>query len=484
MRILSFPTTYMPSAARTVAPTLCLLTFAFAGCAHYTPKPLSSEGSALTLEARTLSDAGLRMFIEKNVGHELPEWPLQSWNLELLTLVAFYYSPDLDVARARWGSTEAGVITAGSRLNPTLTLTPNYSTNPPAGVSHWMPGIALDVPIETAGKRGHRIAQARRLSEAAHWSIVTSAWGVRGALVAALLDYSAARYREELLSRQFELQEQIIRLQEGEHAAGAIAGSDLTPVRVQLAKTRLDLDGARAEVADARARSAQALGVPMRALDNVEVSFQFDTSDAAPLASEEARRRALTQRSDVLGALAEYEAAQAALQGEIAKQYPDIRLGPGYAWTEGENMWSLGISLELPVFNRNQGPIAEAAAHREEAANRFTALQAQVIHEVDAANAALTASEGAAATAQQLLNTQHQNLEAIEQQRRAGAVGRLEESGAQLDVMNAESLAFEAGVRRQQALRALENAVQWPLGSEANAHMVMSQIDSTKRSPR
>src|SRR5579872_86345 len=244
------------------------------GCVHYVPKPLAPEQTALTLEKRTLSDAGLRSFIERNTGHALPEWPLRSWNIDQLTLVAFYYSPELDLARARWSEANAAVVTARARPNPTLSLSPEYSTPPAPGAGAWTPGVAFDVPIETASKRGHRIAQAQYLSEAARWSIVTSAWGVRSALVTALLDYSAARRREEILKRQLELQEKIVRLQEGELAAGAVAGSEVTAARIQAAKTRLDLDTTRAQVVDARARSAEALGVPSRALDQVELEFE------------------------------------------------------------------------------------------------------------------------------------------------------------------------------------------------------------------
>jgi outer membrane protein TolC len=344
--------------------------------------------------------------------------------------------------------------------------------------------IALDVPIETAGKRGHRVAQAHQLSESARWSVVTTAWEVRRKLTGALLDYTVARNREGLLERQLDLQTQIVRLEEGELAAGAVAGSDVTVGRIQLAKTRLDLETTRAQVAETRARSADALGVPLRALDGAELIFGMDPTDASALTAEEARHRALRGRSDVLGSLAEYEAAQAALQLEIAKQYPDIRLGPGYQWDQGQNDWLIGLTVELPVFNRNQGPIAEAAARRTEAAARFVALQAQIIHEIDAATAALKTADEASLAGVSILAAQRQNLEAVEGQLKAGAVGALEVSSAQIEAVNAETLAFEASARRQQAVRSLEDAVQRPIGSEADAKAAVLQIESTQRSPR
>ena len=183
-------------------------------------------------------------------------------------------------------------------------------------------------------------------------------------------------------------------------------------------------------------------------------------------------------------ALARYEAAQAALQLEVARQYPDLHLGPGYAWNEGENMWSLGLTLELPILNQNQGPIAEAAARRSEAAAKLIALQAKVIHEVDSGVSALNAAKASSVAAQALLVAQRQSVNAMESQHKAGAVGALGVIAARIDLINGENLVFAANVKQQRALRVLEDALQRPLGSEGDARAIVLQIESTQGSPR
>ena len=70
-------------------------------------------------------------------------------------------------------------------------------------------------------------------------------------------------------------------------------------------------------------------------------------------------------------------------------------------------MWSSGASaFELPVLNQNQGPIAEAAARRAEAAARFNALQAKVLADIDAAVESFRATEKSLALLQDLAATQ------------------------------------------------------------------------------
>src|SRR2546426_943634 len=102
-----------------------------AGCARFEPKPISPAQTAARFEQRTLDAPELHTFIEKNLGRELGEWPPKRWNLELLTLAAYYYQPSLDVAHAQWRVAEAAAISAGARPNPTLSLAPGYTANSP-----------------------------------------------------------------------------------------------------------------------------------------------------------------------------------------------------------------------------------------------------------------------------------------------------------------------------------------------------------------
>src|SRR2546422_341076 len=120
------------------------------GCVHYQPKPLSPAATMAGLESRSLSDEGLREFLEANDSSGAQEWPRRSWDLRGLTLAAFYYHPSLDVVRAQVGVAEAGVITAGGRPNPSVSLSPEYTINPDTGLSPWLFGVNFDIPIETA----------------------------------------------------------------------------------------------------------------------------------------------------------------------------------------------------------------------------------------------------------------------------------------------------------------------------------------------
>ncbi len=133
---------------------LLLVLSLLAGCASFQPKPLLSLETVAAFESRTLDDLSLKRFLEINLQHDVQPWPPGSWNLELLTQAAFYYHPDLDLARARWAVAEAGVITAGHRPNPAVGFSPIYVSNAAGNTLPWLFGLTFDIPIETAGKRG------------------------------------------------------------------------------------------------------------------------------------------------------------------------------------------------------------------------------------------------------------------------------------------------------------------------------------------
>jgi outer membrane protein, heavy metal efflux system len=437
--------------------------FVFAGCARFHPQPLSGAKNAERLENRALTNEVLKVFIETNSHREFQSWPAESWDFDMLTLAAFYYHPSLEVARAQWAVARGGEIAAAQRPNPSINATPGYDTTTSIP-SPWIPLTFLDIPIETAGKRGYRRAQAAHLSEAARLNIASIAWQVRSDLRSALINLVSAEQRQGLLERQVAVQQQVVNLLQGQVQAGALAGSEAVPFRIALVRARLDLVDAQRAAAEARARVAEAIGVPLRAIEGLKLTYAgLEALDTiTQLASVEVRRAALQSRPDILGALAEYAASQSALQLEIAKQYPDVRLEPGYQYDAGDNKWSLGIIVDLPILNQNQGPIAEAKARRQEAAARFNALQVKVLAEIDRASQAVQVAEKNTLTLRALVDEQNKRLNSVAAQLRAGAVDQLELLNVQFESLTAELAQLDGRLKLQQAVGALEDAVRRP----------------------
>ena len=451
-----------------------------AGCAHFEPQPLAPEKTAAQFDARRLDDAGLQKFLAQNLGLETNGLPVTNWDLNLLTLVAFYFHPSLEVARAQWLVATAGLKTAGARPNPSVTVTPSYDSQIPGNYSPWLVPVTFDLPIETAGKRGKRLAEAEKISESARWNFVSAARQIRSGVRASLLDFTVADRRAELLQKQFAAQNEIVRLLQQRFDTGEISRTELATAQIALHKAQLDLSDAQSKKSDARSRLAQAIGLGEAALNGVDLNFDFSLHDAGKLTTAEARQIALRSRADILAALADYAAAEADLQLQVAKQYPDLHLGPGYAWNSGnagDNQWSLGVTLELPILDQNQGPIAEAEARRKLSAAKFIELQSQVIGEIDRAVAGWRVAGEQLKTGNDLLAVETQQQKSAQAQLAAGAADQLDSLTAQLEFGSAALAQLDNETQLQAALGQLEDALQSPLA------LMNSIIQQTQKNP-
>jgi outer membrane protein TolC len=375
-------------------------------------------------------------------------------------LAALYFSPALDSARARLQEADAAIVTAGARPNPVLDLSPGVP-------SPYLLSLDLNFPIETAGKRGDRIRSASGLDQAARFDLAEAAWKVRSRVRAALLDYVLASRKRELLSSEEQLRSKQTNLLEQRLTAGEIARTELDSAQIALSDTHLAVVAADGQIAEARAKLAAAMGVPPSALHGIEFSWTDLESppEEESFSAEQIQRDAVLNRMDVQRTLAQYAASEADLQLEIAKQYPDVQIGPGYTYEEQQSYFTLGLSVTLPAFNRNQGPIAGAEARRKEAASVFLETQSQVIAESEQA---LTAygealhelSEGDQSLHRAVLDNRTLLIQ------RAAEVGEEDPLAVETVQINSNALdqtRLDAVTRAQTALGRLEDAVQRPL---------------------
>jgi outer membrane protein TolC len=437
---------------------------ALSGCAFqkYRAAPLSPQAMAASLQSRTLNDAGLRSFVENIAPSSTAAWPVPQWDLGHLTLAAFYFNPALDIARTRVAEAEAAVVTAGARPNPSIGGNLGGETSPE---SPWITGLGFSLPIETAGKRRDRRTAAERQADVARWDLATTAWSVRAHVRSALVESLTAARSLALVRTEERIRAEQVHLMEQRLAVGMIPRPDVDAARIQHTHTLLAARTAEGRLSQAHALLAAAIGIPAASLDRIELSWpQFDQSpSAASLTGATIQQDAVLDRLDIRRALADYAASEASLRLEIAKQYPDVDLGPTYAFEEAIHLFSIAASLTLPVFNRNQGPIAEALARRQEMAARFLSTQAEGIALSEQALAKYTAALNELAQARQLMQQLQAQEETAQAALRAGQGDRVRLNAAHLQTAVAAIARLDALNRAQQALGELENAVQRPL---------------------
>ena len=434
------------------------------GCAarKYRPAPLSPALTTAAFDSRRLDSPGLQKYVERVIGRTRTS---DTWDLPRLTLAAFYFNPEMEIARARVAAADAAVVTAGGRPNPTINGALGGETSP---ASPWLASLGLSFPIETAGKRHYRITAAEHVAEATRWQLAATAWSVRSQLRAALLEYISAGRTLNLLKNEQAIRAEQVSLLDERLAVGMIPRPEVDTARIQYAQTVLAVAAAQGRVSQAEAGLAAAIGLPANRLTGIKIVWQaFDQlPPATDFPLSHIKDAAVLNRIDIRQSLAAYAATEAKLQLEIAKQYPDIELGPGYEFNEGDHGFDIGFGATLPLLNRNQGPIAEAEAARKQAAAQFLSVQAAGVAASEQALAKYETALNELAQARQIAKQSAAQEQAAQQALHAGQGDRVALNGTQLQVSIAAIAEQDAVYRAQQALGLLEDAVQRPL--EAN----------------
>ncbi len=452
---------------------------ALSGCAlqYIEPEPLNPESSQSSFAKRSLDDAGTRALLaQRNI--DVADWPPARWTPEKLTLAALGRHPETARARARASLARAQLQSAG--LTPRTTLAPEIErTNErDPGQSAWSVGLALDLALTGASVRDARIERARLLADAALLDEADAAWSIRSAARRALLEVWSSGGEMKLLDQLVATQLQAQTAMQKRYELGAADALELTATRTAAAQAESRFVLTEQRQSRARGELAQALALPLSAIDAVSIDFSEFEQPAVVPSTDALRAGAALDRIDLRRALAQHAAAEAALQVELRAQYPEIRLRPGLLWDQGATVWQLGASLPLFAVERQAGPIAEAVARREIATQEFLALQARSLIALDHARTRVTAAELDTDNAEAEHDEARLQHTRTEQRFARGEADRLDRLLAQARVLEADIRLLQARQRTLASRLALEDALQRPLNtlSPAPAPAAMEKL--------
>lgn len=443
------------------AAAVCLAALA-GGCAHYAPAPLPPARTLAAFEARTAADAALRERVADLFPALSAGWPPPHWDRASVLALAIAANDALGVARAEYGAALGRRAVAGVPADPGLSLQTEYARREQAP---WLYGLGLDWALPSPSRRRLDQAIADAEVQAARAELLAQVWQLRQRVATALSALEAGRRRASQLERLAALQQRRAEQMDRRVAAGEDAAADALPAREAVLHAAAAQADATTALAEAQAAFAEALGLPAAAADALAVDWP-DWGRPPPLAPEllaARREQALLARADLAALIAAYDAAERRLQRAIARQYPQWVLSPGYQWDHGIVKLPLALGLQLPLFDRNRGEIAEATGARDVAGARLVALQAGIHARIDAARTAEALAAEASAAAERRAAAAADRQRRAERALAAGAIDRSEALAAQIEAAEAALAVLDRQTARQAARLALEDALHAPL---------------------
>lgn len=356
--------------------------------------------------------------------------------------LAFRANPELAVAAGEVQAAEAAALQAGLRPNPEFSALMEDTRDATRTTT-----LQFNQPIELGGKRAARMEAAEQGRQLAAADLAAKRAELSAEVTAAYFDLLIAQDRSRLAAESAELAQRATAAAARRVAAGKVSPVEETKARVAEAGVKVELTQAASDLRGARRRLAAFWGNPAPRFSTAEGPAE---SPAAPPAYGE-----LAARLDGAAALArasvEIERRRALVEVERARRVPDLTVSLGVKRDNAidRDQAVLGVSLPIPLFDRNQGNLAEALARRDQARDERAALRIRL--ERDAAEAwerLESARAEAAALEGEVLPGARQSLDAATKGFELGKFGFL-------DVLDAQRTLFQA---RAQHLRALAAA--------------------------
>lgn len=284
-------------------------------------------------------------------------------------------SPEL--AAARWGTD----IAAGERIQAGVLPNPELSWEvEDTRRRSQTTTVTLSQPIELGGKRGARIALSERDQAVAALELERRQNALHADVTAAFHDAARAQERLELAGQSLRLTERGLQVVQGRVRAGTASPIEATRAQVQVSQVRLEQQRAEQAVTVAHQQLAAAIGIAQAGFDRVEPL----TNSLSPVPASEPLLDRLAQTADVRLASLQIDQSEAALGVARSQRIPDLTLSIGsqYDRAERERVNVLGVSVPLPLFDRNQGNVLAAARRADQSRDLRNGTELRVRSEV------------------------------------------------------------------------------------------------------
>lgn len=359
--------------------------------------------------------------------------------------LALAYHPDLRAALSERDAAQAVVKQAASWPNPELSALLEDTRAQTRSST-----LQLNQPIELGGKRAARVRAAELAQQQAELGVAARRAQVRAQALTAFYDLAVVQERVRLADEMGQLSARALDAASKRVAAGKVSPVEEVKAKVAQAQTRASAAGAASQLRAARQQLAAALGDTVIRFDRVQADINR-LPNLPAWAEIDAR---LAASPALAPGRQEISRREALIEIERAAQVPDLKLSVGVKRDAqlGINQAIFGVSLVLPVFDRNQGKLLEASRREDKARAEWDALLAAQRADSSVAFEQLSAALAeAVALRDDVLPGATQALDAATKGYELGKFGFLEVLDAQRTLFEGKTQALQAAAQAWRA---------------------------------
>ena len=285
---------------------------------------------------------------------------------------------------------DARRLQEGLRPNPELDMEVEELSGDNRGLKESETSVVLSQAILLGGKRAKRTRVAELERDVAGWEYEIQRLNVLTEVAKAFVSALGTQRKVELAKETVRIAEEASGAASDRVSAGAASPVEQTRAQVALATARNGLLRAEQELRAAKIRLAATWGATAPQVPDLEGELDVDL----PLPDLDSLIRRLAQNPELMRAGVALMQRRAALDLAKSRRIPDLTVSAGYQRIEGDdaNTFTGGVSLPLPIFDRNQGGIREARANLRKSQWEQEAAKTQVRAALATAHSALAAA--------------------------------------------------------------------------------------------
>jgi cobalt-zinc-cadmium efflux system outer membrane protein len=397
--------------------------------------------------------------------------PVQGSSSIDLVRRALTSNAQLAASRLETDRARARLRQAGLRPNPSVDIErQNGVFNSPGARAT---SIGLSAPLELAGQRGRRIDLAQAELEAAEADVADRERRLASDVRLAYVETLAAVRELEVTQNLYYLDVETARV-----VGARVEEGDAAPLELNLLRAEVDRLQARRDLIEGR---LQASATRLKQLVGMAPDEQLRLREVlmAPLLPEPpasldaAVDLALRSRPDLRFALLSEDVARAGYRLVKAQSAPQVTAftkftnnlstfdnTPVGVLRDRDRLFAFGVSITLPIFNRNQGAKAEAQLEITQAQKRREFIESVVRAEVAAAYRRYEAAQASVRTYEQgVIARSEQNVQTMRAAYEVGAFRVTELLAERRRLVDMQREMTEALAERYRALAELRAAL-------------------------
>lgn len=273
---------------------------------------------------------------------------------------ALLHNPTLSVQAWEVRAREARILQASLRPNPEASLEVEDLgfSGDFAGVNESQATLRLGQLVELGGKRQARMESAALERDLAGWDYESARLDVLTRTTQAFVGVVGAQETARVHDETVQIAAAVVAAAEARSKAGVAPEVEVTRARVALSEAGLDRERARLELDHARHFLSSLWGESNAGFERAE--GRLDSALALP--PDEALLPLLDGSPDLARWKTEQESRRAALALQRSRAIPDVTFIAGLRRLFGPDGTTFvgEVAVPLPLWNRNQGSIAEA----------------------------------------------------------------------------------------------------------------------------